>query len=328
MRHLINFGLLFCFATLAITGAMAFLLPFSIDTTRVHVVFGLVVLVLVGLHLAGRVGYFQKQLQPASTKGARVSRPLLLGLVAAWASLLAVAIFGWHPAQWFIEESYEAQHRAEIVRSSPFSGFMDPDSLTRLIVRQPTGDADVALGVYIGFADHVETPPSIAVWAESTTGAMIETLYLDARLAYSDDPNWAGRPVPRHHVLPIWRHRYTLASGIDPTNEIDAVSAATPKHSFTLNDQLTLNEANGFVLCVEVNTPADANVKYTDPHLGQPSLLYTAYVELDSPQPYALGELTGHGGGAERDGAIRYDLTGFTTARRLIDLILVKTQAK
>jgi len=34
MRHLINFGLLFCFVTLAIAGAMGFLLPFSIDTTR------------------------------------------------------------------------------------------------------------------------------------------------------------------------------------------------------------------------------------------------------------------------------------------------------
>jgi len=46
MRHLVNFGLLFCFLTLAVTGVMEFALPFSIVTARVHIVFGLATLVL------------------------------------------------------------------------------------------------------------------------------------------------------------------------------------------------------------------------------------------------------------------------------------------
>jgi hypothetical protein len=55
-------------------------------------------------------------------------------------------------------------------------------------------------------------------------------------------------------------------------------------------------------------------------------LLYTAYIEPDSDQPYALLELTGHGGGAETSGAIQYDLDAFTDAKQLIDLLLVKTE--
>ena len=86
-----------------------------------------------------------------------------------------------------------------------------------------------------------------------------------------------------------------------------------------------LGEEKSFVLCVEINAPADANEHYTDRHIGQPSLLYTAYIEIDSPQPYAILELTGHGEGAEKSGAIQYDFTHFSTAQQLIDLALART---
>ena len=36
LRHWVNYGLLFSFLTLAITGLLAYLLPFSLTTTRVH----------------------------------------------------------------------------------------------------------------------------------------------------------------------------------------------------------------------------------------------------------------------------------------------------
>ena len=93
-----------------------------------------------------------------------------------------------------------------------------------------------------------------------------------------------------------------------------------------LGEYLDLKEAKNFVLCVEVNIPADPNDTYPDPHIGQPSLLYTAYIELDSPQPYALLELTGHGAGSEKNGAIQYDLENVTSAKQIVDLLLAKTE--
>ena len=182
------------------------------------------------------------------------------------------------------------------------------------------------LSLYISFDEAIQEPPTIAVWAESTTESMIETLYIDPRLAYAEKPNWGGSKTPRVEILPIWRHRYTLISGIDPNGEIDAFTQATPTHRFSLDSFLKLDGAKEFVLCVEINVPGDPNEAYHDAKLGQPSLLYTAYIDLESPQPYALLELTGHSAGAEVNGAIQYDLDGITTAKQIVDLLLAKTE--
>ena len=326
MRHIVNFGLLFTFGTLAASGAMAFWLPFSLVTTRVHIIFGIATTVLVGLHLASRVPYFRSQLLPK--KRAQISKLTLCGIVAVWGLLLATAIKGWEPSELVVAQGYEARNRAEIVRASPLAAFGDLTKQGRLVARKPSKDANVDLALYISFDETIKEPPTLAVWAESSTGSMIETLYIDPRLAYAEKPTWGGSKIPRVDILPIWRHRYTLVSGIAPHGEVDALTQATPTHQFTLDNYLQLGESKEFILCVEVNVPDDPNETYTDPTIGQPSLLYTAYIELDSPQPYALLELTGHSAGAEKSGAIQYDLDQVTTAKSIVDLLLVKTQAK
>ena len=325
MRHFVNFGLLFSFLTLAVSGAMAFLRPFSIVTTRVHVVFGLTTFLLVGLHLASRAGYFKRQV--AGRQRGPLPKLWLFGVLAGWVILLGVSIGGKSPATFLLDQSYEARHRAEIVRSSPLSGFLQSSPTQRLVARVPADGSDAALSLAIRFAEDLERLPALAVWVETTSGSMIETLYLDDSVAYSDTPHWGGKPTPRHHILPLWRHRFTLVTGIDPSGQVDAVTGATASHSFSLDRYLKLGEENSFVLCVEVNAPHDRNETYPDPLIGQPSLLYTALIELDSGQPYALLELTGHGGGAEKSGAIQYDLENFTSAKRLLDLLLVKAEA-
>ena len=322
MRHIVNFGLLFSFLTLATTGVLAFVLPFSLVTTRVHIVFGLATAVLVGLHLIGRASYFKRQLSLAN--GANVSKTSLIGIAAVWALLLATAINGWAPADFLVEQGYEARNHTTIVRASPLAGFKNLPDDRRVIARSASDKSDAAVSLYIGFSQAIETTPAIAVWAETNAGTMIETLYIDPELAFEEAPTWGGKATPRHRILPIWRHRYTAVSGVDPSGQIDGITAATRSHSFSLDDYLELGGATSFVLCVEVNAPANPNEHFTDPHIGQPSLLYTAYIEVDSPQPYALLELTGHGGGAETSGAIQYDLDQFTSAKLLIDLLLAK----
>lgn len=324
MRHVVNFGLLFSFLTLAVTGLMAFLLPFEIATTRVHLIFGLTTVLLVGLHLVSRIRYFRNQL-PSSTQR-KVGLPTLATLAGGWLALSVAAFQGWEPVRSLIEQGYETKHRTEIVRASALAGFEDPTNHRRIVARAAGDKADAGLSLLIKFGEPLESPPSIAVWTETPTGTMIETLYLDQRLAFSDKPRWGGIPTPRHHILPLWRHRYTMVSGIDPTGRVDAFTAATPTHSFTLDDYLQLGEGDAFILCVEVNAPHDPNARFPDEHVGQPSLLYTAYIELDAEPRYALLELTGHGGGAEKSGAIQYDLEGFTTAKGLIDLLLAKVE--
>ena len=323
MNHIVNFGLLFSFITLAASGILSFLRPFSTVTARIHIVFGLATLLLVGAHLFGRIGYFKRTLAPRKKQSIGPLR--LLGIAGIWLLLLLVSFRGWNPAQNLIELSYEAQQRANIVRSSPLTGL----ELTRSEVtlsRVPGEESDVSVSLTIQFSEDTPTPPAIAAWAETSSGSMIETLYLNEALSYSDTPEWNGVATPRNQILPIWRHRYTLVSGIDPKGEVDAVSGATKSHRFTLDNYLVTGEDKSFVLCVEVNQAADPNEHFPDPHRGQPSLLYTAYIEPDQKQKWVLLELTGHGGGAEDNGAIQYDLETCTTARSILDLLLARVE--
>ena len=115
---------------------------------------------------------------------------------------------------------------------------------------------------------------------------MIETLYLEQTLAYSEVPLWEDYRTQRSHILPLWRHRYTLLSGITPSGEVDAVSGATEAHRFALDPYLQSGKENEFVLCVEINAPGDSNDDFQDPLLGQPSLLYTCLVEVDREDPF------------------------------------------
>jgi hypothetical protein len=146
-------------------------------------------------------------------------------------------------------------------------------------------------------------------------------------LAHSETPTWGGKQIARHRVLPIWRHRYTLVSGVDPYGEIDAATTATPTHSFSLESYLQLGQQKEFVLWVEINAPHDTNSEFADPQLGQPSTLYSALISLDAPQPYTILELTGFSDPDSR-GELRYELERITTAKELIDLLLVRVTPK
>jgi len=321
LRHWVNFGLLFSFLTLAVTGLLAYLLPFSLVTTRVHMVFGGLTLLLVILHLLSRVPYFVSR-----TVGKQASKGMVAVIVLSWVALLATSLWGIWPAKPVLAGSYESRHRAAIVRPSPLAGITELDGGQRLVGRNPGEGADTAVSLLLRFGDQTKTPPAIAVWAESTDGSMIETLYLDSALAYAEDVTWAGKSLKRHQLLPIWRHRHTLVSGVDPNGKIDAYSAATPEHAFTLDQYLNSGKEGRFVICVEVNALGDTNEAYPDELLGQPSLLYTAYVDASEGAKYQLLELTAHGGKAIESGTPNYDFDGVTTARQLIDLLLVHAE--
>jgi hypothetical protein len=295
---------------------MAFTLPFSITTTRVHIIFGALTLLLVVAHLVSRTRHFSGKL-----KGKGASRGMV-GAVMLAVGLLAVAAFaGWWPTDAAIALGYESRNRAAIVRGSPAAGFLDSGS-TRWIVREPEEPGLPSLALAIRFADPEGPAPAVAAWVESTTGTMIETLYLDEGLGYSEQVEWQGVETERHKLLPIWRHRYTLVSGVEPSGEVDLYSAATQTHSFKLEKHL--KEEKEFVICVEVNAVRDPNEAWPDEELGQPSLLYTAYFEPATGGGYALLELTAHGGGAQQGGTLEYDFEGIDSAMKLVDLLLAK----
>ena len=331
-RHLANFSLLLSFIALAISGVLSFVRPFSLLTTRVHVVFGLLTLLLVGVHLVARSSYFRTQLSRLQRDRRFLISTFVTGAIASLS--LYLTIYEIEPVGSFLALAYETRSRDQIVRASPLVGLLSEDE-QRLVHREPGPGADVQVSLLVRFGKQLNSSTaaesksaSLAIWAETVTGTMIETLYLDTELAFSDRPMWNGVTTSRANILPIWRHRYTAISGVDPAGEVDAVTGATPSHSFSLTDYLHLGQKKEFVLCVEVNAAADPSEEFPDPHIGQPSLLYTALVDVDSREKYQILALTGHGGGAEESGAIQYDLERITTAQDWLDLVLLNVTSE
>ena len=324
MRHIVNFGLLFTFIALAVTGFLAFSRPFSLTTTQVHIVAGLLMVALVVLHIAGRIPYFRNQVE--GKKKAALPRGQLVGILAGVGLLLFLAGNALPPASWLVNLGYEARHKAEIVRTSSLAGFGEIGTHSKLVTRIPKDGVGHGLSLYIRFNKDLETIPSFAVWAETNTESMIETLYLEQSLAYSDKPLWQGTHEKRNHILPVWRNRYTMVTGVNADGEVDAVTRPTENHNFALDPHLQPDKDNKFLLWVEVNAPNDPNETWKDEKIGQPSILYSAYIKIDQSEPYTILELTAHGGGAEENGTLDYDLESLTTAKDLVDLMLLKLE--
>jgi len=325
MRHLVNFGLLFSFSALSVTGVLAYLRPFSITVTQIHIIAGFVTLVLVLMHLLARLPYFKNRITKGRQGASLRIQVILFGTVFGF--LVYGSVSSIPPASWLIDNSYEHRNSSQIVRSSSLVGFEEPAQHRKWIVRKSQDDNGSGLSIYLSFQEELNPMPSIAVWAESTTGSMIETIFLEQSLAYSEVPLWEDYKTQRSHILPLWRHRYTLLSGIKPSGEVDAVSGATESHQFALDPYFEKGKGNEFILCVEINAPEDITEKFSDPILGQPSLLYTSLIDVDREDPYYLFELTGHGGGdALETGNVQYDLDLIDTAKEMKDLFLAKLE--
>ena len=347
MKHYVNFALLISFSALIASAFLRFFLPFSLATTRVHIVFGSLVLFLVGLHLASRLSYFPKMLSQARSVKSSQPKPIRLLLLPTLlcAYLLAASLLDWWPASQLISVGYEARNRSIIFR--PEEGTADRALPNRYQVKRQTSDAasilvDIEWGSAFDPNAEFQSPfsknrPQIAIWAESSAGALVETFFVSEESAFSESYEWAGNERRRVDILPIWRHQFTLASGVEPDGAADTFSGSTPEHSFSIESYLG-EEPDGFYLCVEVNAPKDSNDFYHShqeetakgyalPGIGQPSTYYSAFIDPTENRSYYLADFVGHGGSAsQQSGSIHYDSSQLTTAHDLIEKILVRIQ--
>ena len=310
MSQFVNIGLLFCFVTLAVSGVLSFVAAFSIVVARIHIIFGMLTLVFVGLHLWTKAKPLKRQLKNIRYLG---------GAFLLWLFFLVAAWENWLVTRLVIDQGYESKHRREIVRPHPLvANLQDNDQMT--LSRQMNGKTAVSLHIAL---NDLQKFPAMAIWAESKNGTIIETMFLNQELAFSDNPQWEGQKTPRKKILPVWRHRYTTISGLSPDGEIDATSGATENHRFSLDDHLS-TDGEPFTLFIEVNAAGDVDDNWPDQHLGQPSVLYSAYIEPATAGRYSLLELTGQGGGAEEDGAVNYDVETIGSAKNILDLGLIE----
>jgi hypothetical protein len=295
------------FIVLVITGVMRFILPFDLAVTRVHMLAGLAVTLLIGVHIIGRLRQMKSMVK--GRDGVHFTPVIFTVLLCSiyWSA----AWYAWPGAKQMVNLSYESRHKNIIMRERQnVVGNAAEESIHTFKLATEKSSIDVALSWTALGAD---ANKSVAIWAETKSGSMIETLFISEDLRFSEDTKWEGNQVKRGEILPIWRNRYTAVCGVGPDGILDAVSGPTKNHLFDLENNLT--DAEAFAIYVEINAAND----------DQPSVLYVAYIEPESPNAYNLLSLLGTGEDAFKSGNINYELSGLTTAKNLVDKILVHT---
>lgn len=214
---------------------------------------------------------------------------------------------------------------------------LDTDPQT--IVLRESGDAPVRIRIEPGpeWSSRMQAGPLVfnvvpqfAIWTEDAAGNLVETLYVTG----------AGFEKMRHaakqerqaeffaECLPVWSAR-VVASGADLPSKAnpypDAITSATPGGPTTLVTALERPE-RPVALFVEINKSDDVNHVFTrerNDWAGQPSLIYSAQLDADAFEAELRLELVGHGGLLGDRPRIRPDVSGFDTALRQVDAILV-----
>lgn len=295
------------FIALVVTGVMRFTQPFSIAVTRVHMLCGLAVTVLIGFHIIGRLRQMKTMVK--GRQGVNYA-PVILSIVLT-GLYLSAAWYAWPVAKQIVDLSYEARYKKEIFRTS--QNVIGSEENTSLNAFKLTSE-QASLSVEIDWSDMGSSADTdVAIWVETKSGSMIETMFLTSGLKYTEKiKRREGEPM-RGDILPVWRNRYTAICGVDPDGKLDALSGPTKNHKFDLSNNLSSGEA--FTVFVEINAKND----------DQSSVIYAALIDPESPNAYTLLSILGTGKDAKYSGAINYNLDDLTTAKQLVDKILIHT---
>lgn len=223
------------------------------------------------LHLVHRKQYLKLSFGSNWSRACRG----VLAAVFIGVAVVSAAVFNIWPVKQFINSSYEAKHVREVVRTHPNSATLFANNQMGT-VRKAT-DSGVQLNLEVHFKSVDMSSVAMAVWVSTANGSMIETLYLSPELAFSDYVQWQGENYKRADILPIWRRRYTLISGLNEDGAIDATTGATDNHKFTLEPYFK-NLKDELVINLEVNYMRLTSEE-SQSTLTQPSVLYTAYID-------------------------------------------------
>jgi len=186
--------------------------------------------------------------------------------------------------------------------------------------------------------------PLFAIWAETTDGRFIQTLYVSESIGkgvfqHGDASSgmWLPGEIRRPAALPFWSHSRNIQAPdglFVPTPETaipDAYTGPTPPGNFYLNVRMDTLPPAQFYVYMEINQTWDwneywTNNKYPDDDeyktSCQPALVYRTLVDPDEAGEFPM-ILYGRSHESGRDGKIYKDLETMSTALHIADEIVV-----
>lgn len=328
------------FVALGGTGLIAFVTPYDASLAGIHSLLGMLVLIGFGLHMVHNLrpllGYLRARRRQLLAAGV----PTLLG---------ALVWFGLPPASTLLEAG----------RGLRGIGGVSEDSfqVIRTHVDELAGGTALPIRILVRAGRHYESDPQplflgltytstpqMAFWVEDSDGRFVDTLYVTRALSSagfrSTDP-LDDSVIRRPEALPVWSHRRGtvyrdgLTIPLPGDTALDGVTAPTPLGHYDLVSG-TAAGLRRFRVLMEVNRSYDFNAYWhpdrfpEDPvysgsgSSGQPSVVYAADVDLDSPERWVLLRPVGHGHPSGADGVLVPELTGIDTALELVGPVLVE----
>jgi hypothetical protein len=149
-------------------------------------------------------------------------------------------------------------------------------------------------------------------------------------------------PVFLHQLASQTKRKFFSSSdksvrGSSPTtHSIDGFAGATILDNFLLSARSLKSMPDKYRVRLEINQSFDFNTFYSsdrfpddpiysgDGYNGQPSVIFEAIVDRQSSQHYYPMSLIGHGHHSGRNGVMHTDMEKITTAKELIDRVIVE----
>lgn len=301
-RSVVSLLVAFSFIVLAVTGVLAFILPFSIRIVGLHALIGFGFVGLIAFHVFNNYRQLSGYLRSRVVWGALV------------ATLILVAVFLWQPTP----------VRSVLRLSGNLGPALDRFEVTREGMRYqyvPDPRYRMDLNVRKGMAFDASNPPEFAIWLENASHFHIKTLHTPQS------------PTSASAALPYWdfkrrgweeAKREAEASGeaIEEALEYDALAGATQNSSFDPADYILPDEA-------EESLPYRLLIEIDQANDEQASLVYGVDIDNAYPSAYQLLDLVGHPIRQEDDDegkeewALYYVDETFDSALKLIDSALL-----
>ena len=291
----------FSFVVMAVTGILAFALPFSIHIVGLHSLIGFFFIGLIALHILNNHNHLSRYLKS----------PMVWTTLSVVA--LLVALFLWQPAP----------IKSVLGLSKNLGPSLDDYEVTDLGLSYhytPDPGYKMALTVRSGTGFDPESPPHFAIWLENASQYHIKTLHT---------PTGEGGRT----ALPYWdfkrrgweeakQQAETSGNDLLEELELDAISGATENSSFDPADYILPGDAEEslpYRLLIEINQPGD----------DQASLVYAVDIDNITPRTFQLLDLVGYPKREEddedgkEDWVLYYIDGSFSTALKLIDSALL-----
>ena len=188
--------------------------------------------------------------------------------------------------------------------------------------------------------------PLMAIWAEDEKGNFVQTLYVSESIGKgvfkrgdASTGRWLPGELRRPAALPYWSHRRGIGAEDgqfipDPGDPVpDAYTGPTPKGDFIIRVRLDSTKMRKMTLYFEINQSWDWNEYWTNNKFPddeeyktscQPALVYSAYLDLDSPDAEYEFTVIGHSHYSGKTGELFSDLSTITTALDMTKSITVR----